>query len=211
MLEYIYDSILLPKRERFGTIGAKKMNYGYIRPIVQDQQCNHQLNDISIEKLVKEPHGLASKRTEFENLLMTVQKGDKLFVQNIEVLADSLQQLLDILRLAERDQITIHFIDEQLTNQTIKEGSLFQGVTFFAKLQSTFLSHSATFSLQAAKQQGKSIGRPRKSDVNLQRAFAMYDSQKYTLFDIKEETGISKSTLYRYLDARSTLQSEEDE
>lgn len=50
---------------------------------------------------------------------MTVQKGDELFVQNIAVLTDSIQQLLDILRLAERDQILIHFIDEQLTNQTI--------------------------------------------------------------------------------------------
>ena len=187
------------------------MKYGYIRPIVRDQQCTHQLNDIFIETLVKETHGLARKRTALESLLMTVQKGDELFVQNVEVLVDSLQQLLDILRLAERDQIIIHFIDEQLTNQTIQECSLFQGATFFAKLQSTFLSHSSTFSLQAAKQQGKSIGRPRKSDVNLQRAFAMYDSQKYTLYDIKEETGISKSTLYRYLDDRSTSLSDEEE
>jgi len=187
------------------------MTFGYIRPIVRDQQCTHQLNDIFIETLVKEKHGLARKRTALENLLMTVQKGDELFVQNIEVLADSLQQLLDILRLAERDQITIHFIDEQLTNQTIQEVSLLQAATFFAKLQSTFSSHSSTFSLQDAKQQGKSIGRPKKSDVNLQRAFSMYDSQKFTLYDIKEETGISKSTLYRYLDARSTSSLEQEE
>lgn len=179
------------------------MKYGYIRPIVQDQQCTDQLHNISIETLVKETHGLAKKRAELENLLMTVKKGDELFVQNIEVLADSLQQLLDILRLAERDQIIIHFIDEQLTNKTIQESSLLQGATFFAKLQSTFLSHSSTFSLQAAKLQGKSIGRPRKSDENLQLAFTMYDSNEYTLFDIKEATGISKSTLYRYLDSRS--------
>ena len=181
------------------------MKYGYIRPIVQDQQCKNQLNDISVETLVKETHGLAKKRTKLEDLLMTVQKGDELFVQNIEVLADSLQQLLDILRLAKRDQIVIHFIDEQLTNETVQAGSLLQGATFFAKLQSTFLSHSSTFSLQVAKQQGKSIGRPRKSDENLQRAFMMYDSNEYTLYDIKEETGISKSTLYRYLDSRTIL------
>ena len=186
------------------------MKYGYIRPVVLDQQCTHQLNDIFIEKLFKETHGLAKKRTELEHLLMTVQKGDELFVQNIEALADSLQQLIDILRLAERDRIIIHFIDEQLTNQTMLEASLLHGATFFARLQSTFLSHSSTFTLQAAKQQGKSIGRPRKSDENLQRAFSMYESKNYTLFDIKEATGISKSTLYRYLDSRSTLLSDEE-
>lgn len=180
------------------------MKYGYIRPIVQDQQCTNQLNNIFTDVLVKELHGHAKKRTELENLFMTVQKSDELFVQNVEVLADSLQQLVDILRLAERDQIIIHFIDEQLTNETIREGTLLHGASFFAKLQSTFLSHSSTFSLQVAKQQGKLIGRPRKSDENLQLAFSMYDSKKYTLFDIKEATGISKSTLYRYLDDRST-------
>ncbi|MBO1914818.1 recombinase family protein, partial [Microvirga sp. 3-52] len=92
------------------------MKYGYIRPIVMDQQCTNQLNNMIIDKLYKETHGLAKKRTELEQLLMTVQPGDELFVQNIEVLADSLQQLLDILRLAERDQIRIHFIDEQQSN-----------------------------------------------------------------------------------------------
>lgn len=187
------------------------MKYGYIRPIVKDQQCTHQLNKLFIDIIFKETHGLAKKRTELENLLMTVQKDDELFIQNIEVLADSMQQLLDILRLAQREQITIHFVDEQLTNQTIQKASLLQSATFFANLQSTFLSHSSTFTLQAAKQQGKSIGRPRKLDKNLQQAFAMYDSKNYTLYDIKEETGISKSTLYRYLDERSTSLSDEED
>ena len=59
------------------------------------------------------------------------------------------------------------------------------------------------------KRRGKTIGRPRKSDENLDRAFTMYESKKYTLYDIKEATGISKSTLYRYLDSRSTSLSDE--
>ncbi|NYF25068.1 recombinase family protein [Sporosarcina sp. JAI121] len=187
------------------------MKYGYIRPIVSDQQCTHQLKELFIDTLFIETHGLARKRTELEHLLMTVQKNDELFIQNIVVLADSQQQLLDILRLAERDQITIHFVDEQITNQTIQKASLLQSATFFANLQSKFLSQSSTFTLQAAKQQGKSIGRPRKSDDNLQLAFEMYDSKIYTLYDIKEATGISKSTLYRYLDDRSTSLYDEKE
>ncbi|ARF13924.1 recombinase family protein [Sporosarcina ureae] len=179
------------------------MKYGYIRPIVGDQQTTEQLANLTIDTIYVESHGLAKQRVELERLLMDVQSGDTLYVQNIEVLADSLQQLWDILRLAERDQLIINFVDEQLTNQTMQSTTLLQNVEFFAKLQTTFLSHSSTFSLQVAKQQGKTIGRPRKSDDNLQRAFEMYDSKNFTLFDIKEETGISKSTLYRYLDERA--------
>lgn len=179
------------------------MKYGYIRPIVQDRQGVQQLSNLLIDNIFQEAHSLANKRTELDDLLMVVQGGDDLYVQNIVVLADSLQQLLDILRLAERDQIIIHFIDEQVTNKTIQDLSLLESISFFASLQSEFLSHSSTFTLQAAKEQGKPIGRPRKSDDNLERAFAMYDSKEYTLFDIKEATGISKSTLYRYLDERA--------
>ncbi len=181
------------------------MKYGYIRPIVNDQLAVQQLLNFNLHKMYIETHGLAKKRSELESFLMIAQKGDQLYVQNIEVLADSLQQLLDILRLAERDELVIKFIDEQVTNQTIQTNTLVQNAEFFTKLQTIFFSHSSTFTLQAAKQQGKSIGRPRKSDVNLQRAFDMYDSKRYSLFDIKEATGISKSTLYRYLDERTMM------
>ncbi|TFH63775.1 hypothetical protein E4J71_00305 [Peribacillus frigoritolerans] len=51
-----------------------------------------------------------------------------------------------------------------------------------------------------AKQKGNIAGRPRKYDENVQKAIDMYQSEKYTLSDIKNETGISKSTLYRYLE-----------
>lgn len=185
------------------------MKYGYIRPIVQDQECKKQLLDIELNQLFHETHGLAKKRKVLEQVLMSVKKNDELFVQNIEVLADSLQQLVDILRLAKRDQICIHFIDEHLTSHTLQEHSLLQSATFFTKLQSTFLSHSSTFSLQAAKEKGKAIGRPRKSDDNLQLAFKMYEQKEFTLFDIKEATGISKSTLYRYLDQRTSNEENE--
>ena len=43
-------------------------------------------------------------------------------------------------------------------------------------------------------------GRPKKPDANVQKAILMYESKKYTLAEIKEATGISKSTLYRNLE-----------
>lgn len=51
-----------------------------------------------------------------------------------------------------------------------------------------------------SKLKGISTGRPRKPDENVKKAIEMYQSKNYTLADIKEKTGISKSTLYRYLE-----------
>jgi len=55
--------------------------------------------------------------------------------------------------------------------------------------------------LGMAKAKGKSIGRPKKSEENIKKAIEMYQSGNNTLLDIKNETGISKSTLYRYLES----------
>lgn len=62
------------------------------------------------------------------------------------------------------------------------------------------ISESTKRGLSKAKQNGVTTGRPRNSDVNVQRAIMMYESKKYSLADIKHETSISKSTLYRYLE-----------
>nr|WP_258048466.1 MULTISPECIES: helix-turn-helix domain-containing protein [unclassified Planococcus (in: firmicutes)] len=43
-------------------------------------------------------------------------------------------------------------------------------------------------------------GRPRKPDANVKKAIEMYKNKSHSLAEIKEQTGISKSTLYRYLE-----------
>lgn len=62
------------------------------------------------------------------------------------------------------------------------------------------MSENTKKGLYEAKQKGIKPGRPRKADENVKRAIVMYQSQKYNLAEVKEETGISKSTLYRYLE-----------
>lgn len=62
------------------------------------------------------------------------------------------------------------------------------------------IKQSTITGMDEAKKQGKSIGRPKKSDDNIKKAISMYH-EGYKLHDIKIETGISKSTLYRYLES----------
>ena len=93
--------------------------------------------------------------------------------------------------------------------QSLKEGidtSHDSGYSFknivkhLVEFQSDVISEKTKKGLNEAKQKGVVTGRPRKPDENVQRAIEMYQSKNYTLTQIKEETGISKSTLYRYLE-----------
>lgn len=176
------------------------MKYGYKRPLINDEESKFQLHDIPNIETYSEHHPYTRKRHELEALVMKLTKGDQLYVQNFVVLADSLTHFQDLLRVFERDQVTVTFIDENIKNTDILSMQLIELLELITDLQTKIKRHQSIFGVRVAQKQGKIIGRPKKSDENLKRAFFMYDSKEYTLQQIKDETGISKSTLYRYLD-----------
>ena len=176
------------------------MKYGYKRPLIDDEKCDKQLVNIPLDQVFIETHARAKKRNALEDLLMVLNEGDQIIVENVVILADSFHQLLDLLRVIEKDKATILFYEENIKSDEIKTFSMIEIVTWAATTQSAIARHVSTFALAEAKKSGKAIGRPKKSDENLQRALSMYESKQHTLMEIKNETGISKSTLYRYLE-----------
>ncbi|RUL49575.1 recombinase family protein [Lysinibacillus antri] len=179
------------------------MIYGYVRPLYNDEHCEKQLSKLKpyCDQIFKETHGAPKKRIELESLLMQLQKGDVIVVQRMFALADTTSHLHELLKLCEKDEVTIQFQQEQVETNGALPFSLTEMVSAFLSFQSDIVKQSTTLGIAQAKEQGKTIGRPKKSDDNIKKAIAMYHSGKYTLHDIKNETGISKSTLYRYLEA----------
>lgn len=53
--------------------------------------------------------------------------------------------------------------------------------------------------LKSARARGRKGGRPRVNQRAIKRALKLYESQEYSVKEIEEMTGISKATLYRYL------------
>lgn len=179
------------------------MIYGYKRPLYNDEDCIEQtkkLNDFQVSYVLKEKHGSPKKREALEELLMTMQKGDVIVVEKFIVLADTLHHLMDLLKIVKKDGVSIRFIDEELSSDQVLEESLSTILSYFIRFHSDIIKQSTKLGLETAKSQGKSLGRPKKSDEDIKKAIEMYHSNHYTLLDIKNETGISKSTLYRYLE-----------
>ncbi len=131
---------------------------------------------------------------------MEIQSGDCILVERMIALADTFHHLMEILKVCEKDNVKIHFLNEDIQSDTLLNIYLQNMVMYMLQFQSDSIKQSTTQGMYKAKQRGKSIGRPKKSDENIKKAIAMYHDG-YTLFDIKNETGISKSTLYRYLEA----------
>nr|WP_106782338.1 recombinase family protein [Lysinibacillus timonensis] len=178
------------------------MRYGYVRPLYNDKDCSKQLEKLkqSCDQLYQESHGSPKKRIELENMLMNIQKNDEIIVERMFVLADTTRHLIELLKLCERDGVSVQFLNEDLKSNEVLSISLQEMVDKILLFQSDITKQSTTLGIALAKDRGKTIGRPKKSDDNIKKAISMYQSGHFSLHDIKNETGISKSTLYRYLE-----------
>jgi len=175
-----------------------------MRPYDEDQDCHIQsktLTKLNCDEIIREEHSSAKKRTQLKNMIKNVKSGDKIIVHKLFVLADSTRHLVELLEILETKGAYFQSLTEGIDTSN-KNGYPFHDIVkHLAEFQSDVISEKTKKGLDKAKQKGVTAGRPRKPDENVKRAIHMYQSKKYSLAEIKKETGISKSTLYRYLES----------
>lgn len=179
------------------------MLIGYMRPYQEDLKCENQLMNlekVNCTTILSEEHSSAKKRIQLKNIIDNVNKGDTIVVATLFALADSTRHLVEILEVLDLKDAYLHSISEGIDTSNSKGYPFNDIVKHLVKFQSDVISEKTKKGLYEAKQKGITTGRPRKSDENVNRAIVMYQSKKYSLTEIKDETGISKSTLYRYLE-----------
>lgn len=179
------------------------MLIGYMRPYHEDLNCEHQLKKLkeaNCTTFISEDHSSAKKRDQLEDALMTLEKDDKIIIAKLFIIADSTRHLVELLEMIESKGASLHSLAEGIDTSDPKRYRFTDIVRHIAEFQSDVTSEKTKEGLYEAKQKGIHGGRPRKPDENVKRAIVMYQSKEYSLADIKNETGISKSTLYRYLE-----------
>ncbi|MGI1805558.1 recombinase family protein [Exiguobacterium sp. TDN 0502] len=182
------------------------MQYFYMRPYPDDPDCAVQqaeADQIDVTRRVIESHDSAKRRTELEQMLKALEPGDEVVVTHLYVLADSTRHLIELLEQMEETGASLWSLREQIRTKESASLNFLETARHLVQLQSDVISMSTRAGLTKAKEQGKQTGRPRKPDENVRRAIAMYQSKNHSLADIREQTGISKSTLYRYLESET--------
>lgn len=179
------------------------MKYGYIRPIELNDSKEEQIQKLSdqTDHLLYEEHAKNKKRDVLENLLNHQMKSnDEIIVTDLFILADSTKHLMDIVNtLQEKDaSLNVYNLGLVITPET--ELSFIKTLKLITQFQSDVVRFRTKLGIEKSREEGKQIGRPKRSDENLNNAIDMYLSKKYTLDEIKEKTNISRATLYRHLD-----------
>lgn len=135
-------------------------------------------------------------------MINDLQPGDTVVVAKLFSFADSTRHLAELLEQLTQKEAYLFSVGEGIdTRSSAPEHSFQEYVHHLLNFQSDVISEYTKKGVYEAKQKGVKSGRPRKPDENVKRAIRMYQSKKYSLAEIKEETGISKTTLYRYLES----------
>ncbi|WP_372633867.1 recombinase family protein [Cohnella sp.] len=180
------------------------MILGYMRPYLDDLTCRNQLEILKEQQCdcyITEAHSSPKKRESLNKMMNKLQPGDTVVVAKLFALADSTRHLAELLKQFVEKQAYLYSVSEKInTNPSSSVHSFQDFVNCLLDFQTDVISENTKKGMYEAKQKGISPGRPRKPDENVKRAIKMYQSQQFSLAQIKEETGISKSTLYRYLE-----------
>ena len=132
-------------------------------------------------------------RPELDRLLSELSVGDRLIVRSVEDMADTMENLTDILQTLTDKQVTLCSCEEDfLCGQ-----DYLCTLTGCIRLLSVFQKKKQRSAYDKAYNAGK-VGRPPKTQ-EIEMAVTMYQSGKFKIAQITAVTGVSKSTIYRYL------------
>lgn len=178
--------------------------FGYARVSTQDQNLDLQLD--SLEKagaavIYKEKMtGTKKERPELEQLLKAISEGDSVVVYKLDRISRSTKHLIELAETFEEKKVNFISIQDSIDTSTAMGRFFFRTMASIAELERDIISERTKSGLQSAKMRGRNGGRPSKDPKLVERALKLHSSNQYSIKEIKDMTGVSKSVLYRALE-----------
>ena len=179
------------------------MIYGYARVSTADQNLDRQtdaLKKYGIDKLFCEKmSGTKKNRPELDLMLQMVQPGDTIVIESLSRLGRSVKNLAELVENFNKNNIHLISLKETIDTTSPTGKLLFTILSSLAQFERDCLAERTREGLSAARARGRLGGRPKSDEKALQKAIALYKSKAYSVTEVTDLTGISKSTLYRAL------------
>lgn len=180
------------------------MNIGYARVSTEEQNLDRQidiLKQAGCDRIYEEKvSGIKRERTELNKILDQIRNGDVIIIADLTRLSRSVKDLFSLVEQIEEKGANIKSIKESWVDTTTAQGKLmftiFAGISQFER---DLISQRTIEGLNAARARGKNGGRPKKNDKDIKLAVKMYNNKNCSITEITKATGVSKTTLYRYI------------
>jgi DNA invertase Pin-like site-specific DNA recombinase len=177
--------------------------YGYARVSTVDQNLDRQkdaLKKYGVDRLFCEKiSGAKKSRPELDRMLSLLERGDSVVIESLSRLGRSVKNLSELMEMFNEKEIRLISLKESIDTTSATGRLLFTIISSLAAFERETLIERTNEGLASARARGKLGGRPKTNEAALKKAVALYRTGEYSLADIQELTGVSKSTLYRAL------------
>jgi len=191
------------------------MRIGYGRVSTRDQNLDAQRDALAgagcDQVLVDKASGKLARRPELDKALLVARKGDQLVVTKLDRLGRSLEHLIALSNDLQTRGIDLVVLDQGIDTSTALGRMFFQIIGSIAEFEHALMSERTRDGLEAARARGRTGGQcPKLTARQAKIAQEMYDEigpdgrRAQTVGQIAEEFGVSRPTIYRHLQPRST-------
>ena len=187
------------------------MKLGYARCSTLDQNLDWQIDALTKEgcdRIFQEKFTATRKdRPELLRMMDMLREGYTVIICELTRLSRSVKDLFDLIEQVEKAGANIKSLKESWLDTTTPQGRLlftiFSGVRQFER---ELIRERTMEGLASARARGRMGGRPGKDKKIVEQALTLYDSRAYSVDQISKTTGISRRTLYKYINLRKENQ-----
>jgi len=179
------------------------MKFGYARVSTDKQITDRQMDALrsyGVDEIFEEKiSGTKKSRPQLNLLLSKLRTGDTLVVYELKRLGRNTKQLLALAEDFQANGIEFVSLTEQIDTTTPMGRFVFTTWCALAQLDRDIISENTKSGLAAAKARGRVGGRKPSDRKQVEKALKMYYTNEFSVKEILETTGISKTSLYKYV------------
>jgi DNA invertase Pin-like site-specific DNA recombinase len=179
---------------------------GYARVSTSEQSLDRQQDELTAAgaEMVYSEVGSGKKgavRPQWDELLRSLRNGDTLMVTELSRLGRSTSQLSQLADDLSDRGIALRILNLGIDTGTPSGRLVYSIIAAVAEMERDLLIERTNSGLAASRARGRKGGRKREfSPAAVRRAQERYDHGELSVTEIARLAGVSRQTLYRYLD-----------
>jgi DNA invertase Pin-like site-specific DNA recombinase len=179
---------------------------GYARVSTTEQSLDRQIDELKAAgaEMTYSEVGSGKKgaeRPQWEELLRSLRKGDTLMVTELSRLGRSTSQLSALADDLSERKVSLKILNLGIDTGTAAGKLVYSIIAAVAEMERDLLIERTNSGLAASRARGRKGGRKREfSPAAVRKAQEQYDRGELSVTEIARLAGVSRQTLYRYLD-----------
>lgn len=153
------------------------------------------VDEIYIEYPYYEKH----KESKLDELIEKLRSKDVLVVHDLDRFGKTIKGLQELAEYFSLKEIDLVVLKDNIDTTTAIGRYFLYWMCVLGDMEKSVLQEFTKIGMKTAKEEGRTGGRPGKSDEEIEKILNLHYEEKYSVKEISEITGWATSTIYKYI------------